>query len=228
MKQKNATIFTALTLGLAILLASGHVESSAAAEIVLELDGVSVTDCNDVWTEDGVKLKFVSTTAEDCYPGRCFFGLDPTAVWLFPARLSLDLSALSCDVTKAEVDVIDYCGPGCTKAFLYQGNVTLDSVPNTVVSAPETLYLDAGNTAADRLAVSSCEGMVTEIRLQCDASPCTDDDGDGYAIEGGTCGPIDCNDADSTIHPGATEIPNDGIDSNCNGQDNCFISALAD
>jgi len=41
-----------------------------------------------------------------------------------------------------------------------------------------------------------------------------DYDGDGWFAD------EDCNDEDATIHPEAEETPDDGIDSNCNDDDN--------
>lgn len=40
-----------------------------------------------------------------------------------------------------------------------------------------------------------------------------DQDGDGYFED------EDCDDSDDTIHPEAEETPGDGVDSNCDGED---------
>lgn len=44
--------------------------------------------------------------------------------------------------------------------------------------------------------------------------PVSDFDGDGYYDD------VDCDDEDPTVHPDAEETPDDGVDSNCDGEDN--------
>jgi len=64
---------------------------------------------------------------------------------------------------------------------------------------------------------NNCNGLVDTADPNAVNCPltCTDDDGDGYSTEGGACGPMDCNDSDTTVNPGAAEICGDGIDNNC-------------
>jgi len=55
----------------------------------------------------------------------------------------------------------------------------------------------------------------------CPGTECTDSDGDGFAVEGGTCGPIDCDDKNASINPGAAEICDDFTDNDCDGNADC-------
>jgi len=49
-----------------------------------------------------------------------------------------------------------------------------------------------------------------------DTQPAGDADGDGYATADG-----DCDDTDPDVHPGADDVPYDGIDQDCDGSDLC-------
>ena len=58
--------------------------------------------------------------------------------------------------------------------------------------------------------------QVTSVPTAVDNPLCCDRDQDNY--NGSVCGGSDCNDENSAINPGATEICNDGIENDCNTQ----------
>lgn len=162
------------SLCLAVLTFGGMASATTAVVTLDEGTIPAGVQCGDTWTEAGVVLSFVPTTDEDCAAGACEFGFGgflPNGVDLYPCRLNADLSGLPGTVLSAEVDIIDGCGVGCTRAFLYDGAVTTDSASNASVMSPETFYLASGGGEPDRLAVSSCEGGVGEIRVLYQASP---------------------------------------------------------
>lgn len=142
-----------------------------AATVIITLDNITVSQCNETWMESGVELSFVNTTAEDYSGGgSCSFGLAADRVWLYPARLNLDISNLVGNITQVEVDIEDFCRSGCTRAFLYSGVTQVDNASN-INTGSQTLNLSGNGASIDRIAVSSGEGSVLEVRIFVENQP---------------------------------------------------------
>ena len=167
--KKNKILSLAFLLFLQ-LIASGQ-------SITLTLDSISSnTNCNDIWTEQNLDLSFVIGTSDDCGAGACYFDVEPTYVWLYPSRLSVDLSGLQ-NIQKVEIDVISYCSyfsPQCTFSHLMDstgmiintvGN-TINNPGNSINGTLETIIIENPTEGfLSELAISSCEGNVQEIRI---------------------------------------------------------------
>jgi hypothetical protein len=69
---------------------------------------------------------------------------------------------------------------------------------------------------------SVCNGDESFANCQRDCQPCTDADGDGFCASQG-----DCNDANASVRPNATEACSGGLDENCNGLVDCSDPACA-
>jgi len=95
----------------------------------------------------------------------------------------------------------------------------IDSIQLTSFS-PDT-FITAPNTPTNYAGVP---GSV-------DASGCSDNDTDGYGDPGHpscSAGPeTDCDDGDMNVNPGATELCNDTIDNDCDGDTDCDDSDCA-
>lgn len=91
---------------------------------------------------------------------------------------------------------------------------------NLTGAGPHTVTFSTPGSFSVRLTVSDGElSDQTPATRTITVNPkvvCSDEDRDGFAIEGGSCGAVDCDDFDSDVNPNAAEICSDGIDNNCN------------
>jgi len=173
-------------------------------------DGLD-NDCNGVipsneWDTDGDGVRMCDVPP-DCnnydasiFPGNveiCSDGKDNNCDG------SIDEAGCTCPDADGDGHTLASCG----------GDDCNDNDPSIYPGASESCGDGIDNNCDGK---ADCADAACASDAGCAACVAGDTDGDGYSTAGGICGPIDCDDTDANVHPGALEIC-DGKDSNCDG-----------
>jgi hypothetical protein len=129
--------------------------------IILTLAG-SGAECDVPWTEGGASIELTN----HCISSACSGDQAEGDVWIYPAMLSVDFDSLDCTVTRVEVDLTDFGGPGtATVTLLNSSSSVMDASANSGTGAVESMVLTATSGVAGSVAICGSETQVHEIRL---------------------------------------------------------------
>ena len=131
------------------------------------------------------------------------------------------------DVTIKAGESVSFSGsatdPENNTPFSYQWNFG-DGTVKSLLTDPNIshTYSSAGIytamfTVTDSEGLSDPSPATRTITVNRSSAACTDNDKDMFSPEGGVCGPIDCDDYNAAVNPGAIEACGDQIDNDCNG-----------
>jgi len=198
-------------------------------------DGYAATDGSTVLSED-----LDCTDAGEANLGVPQTDCDDSADSAYPGATEIEADGIDQDCDGEELCLIDADGDG-------HAEMTGATFASTDLSCTSqglaSIYVPADDCDDNNVAIfpGAAESIADGVDQDCDGTELCylDADGDGARSPEGTTvvspdmscaeasetdasADVDCNDADASIFPAATETPADGIDSDCDGAELCY------
>ncbi len=145
--------------------------------------------------------------------------LPPTQV--YPRGRVKDAGTPDCCAVRLTMTVLGASGQMLTSYYVRDGEAVyrnidrrIDTSPNAISAIQYDFCRSDGKCASHTIARPAAPVPPGATPTPAPSpSPLVDADGDGYPST------IDCSDANNTVHPGAPEVPGNGIDDDCSGGD---------
>jgi hypothetical protein len=144
------------------------------------------------------------------------------ATQVFPRGQVKDAGTPDCCAVKMTITALGTAGQALTSYVVSDGQAVyrnidrrLDTSPNPIASVRYDLCRSDGLCVSHTIARPAPPVVpgATPTPTPAPPSPVVDADGDGYPSS------TDCSDVNNTVHPGAPEVPGNGIDDDCAGGD---------
>jgi hypothetical protein len=145
---------------------TGGLPACADGPVSALLPGAAMTQCGGSWSIDVVTFQIQNSLHPTCGGGQCSAGSDPEGIWVYPAQLYADLTAIGCEASVVEVRLTDYTAANAWVTLFDDTGAIVASDYSNLNGFEETVSVAVPlGTQLAAVGVHGCETLVHEITV---------------------------------------------------------------